>query len=73
MKKNILLSIVIPAYKAEKYLSRCLESILQQNENALGYEIIVVDDGSPDQCGMIADSYAKAFENIRVFHQRNGG
>ncbi len=67
----MLLSIIIPAYKVEKYIERCLNSIICQiNEDV---EVIVVDDGSPDSSGQIAECYAKTKKNIRVVHKENGG
>lgn len=64
-------SIVIPIYNVEKYLERCIESVLIQTENNL--EIILVDDGSPDKCPYICDEYAKKDDRIRVIHKKNGG
>ncbi len=70
-KKDPLVSIVIPVYKVEKYLKRCVESILSQSYKNM--EIILVDDGSPDQCGVICDEYAERDERIVVIHKENGG
>ncbi|MEX2461044.1 MAG: glycosyltransferase family 2 protein [Paenibacillaceae bacterium] len=64
-------SVVVPIYKVEKYLKRCVNSILNQTYSNL--EIILVDDGSPDQCGEIAESYAKGDHRVQVFHKDNGG
>lgn len=64
-------SIIVPVYKVEKYLSRCIDSILKQTFT--DFELILVDDGSPDSCGVICDEYAKRDSRIRVIHQRNGG
>ncbi|MBP3038597.1 glycosyltransferase [Bacillaceae bacterium Marseille-Q3522] len=64
-------SVIVPIYKVEKYLHRCLNSILQQTYCNL--EIILVDDGSPDASGKIADQYAERDKRIRVFHKDNGG
>lgn len=64
-------SVVVPIYKVEKYLHRCIDSILNQTYPHL--EIILVDDGSPDNCGQIADDYAKRDERIKVIHKQNGG
>ena len=64
-------SIVIPCYKVEKYLSECVDSILSQTFT--DYEIILVDDGSPDRVPEICDEYAKKDNRIRVIHQKNGG
>ena len=64
-------SIIVPVYKVESYLSRCVESILAQTYT--NFELILVDDGSPDNCGAICDEYAKKDERIHVIHQKNGG
>ena len=64
-------SIIIPVYNVEKLLAQCVESVLQQNFE--DYEIILVDDGSPDRCPQICDSYANQFQQIRVIHKKNGG
>ncbi|MFD0829839.1 glycosyltransferase family 2 protein [Neobacillus sp. M.A.Huq-85] len=68
---NPKVSIIVPIYKVEKYLSRCIESILEQTYTNL--EIILVDDGSPDQCGEIAEQFAEKDNRIVVFHKENGG
>lgn len=68
---SLKVSIVVPIYKVEKYLRRCLDSILNQTYSNL--ELILVDDGSPDNCGKIADKYAETDRRIRVFHKENGG
>lgn len=70
-KNEILLSFIIPVYKVEAYLNECIESILTQETNQ--YEIILVDDGSPDKSGMICDEYAKKYDHISVIHKENGG
>jgi glycosyltransferase involved in cell wall biosynthesis len=64
-------SIVVPIYKVEKFLNRCIDSILNQTYKNL--EIILVDDGSPDNCGKIANSYSLKDSRVRVFHKINGG
>lgn len=64
-------SVIIPIYKAEAYLYRCLDSILAQTLS--DFEIILVDDGSPDHSGAICDEYAQRDSRIRVFHKKNGG
>lgn len=72
---NSLISIVVPIYKSLKYLPQCIESVLAQTYTA--WELILVDDGSPDECGIIADRYAKegghAGQPIIVIHKENGG
>ncbi len=71
MKRNDLISVIIPIYKVEDYLRKCLDSILNQSYTNL--EIILVDDGSPDSCPQICDEYAKKDPRIKVIHKKNGG
>lgn len=71
MTKVPEISIVVPVYKVEKYLHRCVDSLLNQSFTA--FDLILVDDGSPDQCGKICDQYAERDRRIHVIHQRNGG
>lgn len=66
-----LISVIVPIYNVEAYLSRCIESIIFQTYSNL--EIILVDDGSPDNCGKICDEYAKKDNRICVIHKKNGG
>ena len=66
-----VVSIIVPIYRAEKYLNKCVQSIVDQTYKNL--EIILVDDGSPDNCPAICDAWAKKDSRIRVIHQRNGG
>lgn len=68
---EIKVSIIISIYKTEKYLSRCVESAISQSETAI--EIILVNDGSPDNCGKIAEEYAKRDNRVKVIHKINGG
>ena len=68
MKK---ISVIVPIYKVENYLSQCVESIINQTYQNL--EIILVDDGSPDRCPQICDEYALKDKRIRVIHKENGG
>ena len=68
MKK---LSIIVPVYGVEQYLRKCVDSLLNQDMD--NYEIILVDDGSPDECPQICDSYVAAHKNIQVVHRKNGG
>ena len=70
-KNRITISVIIPVYKVEKYLSKCIDSVLNQTYSNL--EIILVDDGSPDNCGAICDEYAKKDSRIKVIHKENGG
>lgn len=70
MEKD-LISIIIPVYKVEKYLEKCIESVLKQTYTNL--QVILVDDGSPDNCGKICDEYAKKDSRIEVIHKVNGG
>lgn len=65
------ISVVVPIYKVEKYLAKCIESIINQTYRNL--EIILIDDGSPDGCCDICDSYAKVDSRIVVIHKKNGG
>lgn len=71
MNKKIKLSVIVPVYNVEKYLKKCIESIIRQTYKNL--EIILVDDGSPDNCGKICDEYAKIDSRIKVIHKKNGG
>ena len=71
MMKSPLISIIIPIYNVEKFLSQCLDSILAQTHKNL--EIVLVDDGSPDRSGEICDKYAKRDQRIRVIHKQNAG
>ena len=65
------ISIIIPVYKVEKYLNCCLDSVLSQTFS--DFEVILVDDGSPDNCGKICDEYAKKDPRFCVIHKENGG
>jgi glycosyltransferase involved in cell wall biosynthesis len=66
-----MISIIVPIFKVEKYLPKCIESI--QNQTYKNIEIILVDDGSPDSCGEICESYSKKDPRIKVIHKVNGG
>ena len=68
---NISVSIIVPVYKAEAYLHRCVDSILAQTFT--NWELLLIDDGSPDRSGAICDEYASKDARIRVFHKENGG
>lgn len=67
------LSIIVPIYGVERYLRKCVDSLLAQDLPSSEYEIILVDDGSPDGCPAICDQYAAEHDNIRVIHRKNGG
>ena len=69
--KQPCISIIVPIYKVEPYIRKCIESIICQTYTQL--EIILVDDGSPDNCGAICDEYARKDSRIRVIHKENGG
>ena len=66
-----LISVIIPVYKVEKYLDKCVQSVVNQTYRNL--EIILVDDGSPDRCGEMCDAWAQKDSRIRVIHKTNGG
>ncbi|MDI9241556.1 glycosyltransferase [Fusibacillus kribbianus] len=69
--KESLISVIVPVYKVEKYLDRCVESIIGQTYSNL--EVILVDDGSPDHCPAMCDAWAKKDSRIKVIHKKNGG
>lgn len=66
-------SIIVPVFKVETYLRRCIESLVAQDLPKEDYEIILVDDGSPDECPAICDDYASKQNNVKVIHRPNGG
>ncbi len=66
-----MISVIVPVYKVEEYLEQCINSILKQTYT--DFELILVDDGSPDRCGEICDEYAKKDIRVRVVHKENGG
>lgn len=71
MIDNPFVSVIIPVYKVERYLRKCIDSVINQHlEDA---ELILVDDGSPDNCPAICDEYSKSYPWIRVIHKENGG
>jgi glycosyltransferase involved in cell wall biosynthesis len=65
------ISVVVPIYKVEKFLKRCIDTIVNQTYKNL--EVILVDDGSPDKCGKIAEDYGNLDSRIKVVHKKNGG
>jgi glycosyltransferase involved in cell wall biosynthesis len=66
------LSIIVPFYKTEKYAKKCIDSIINQKCD-FSFEILLIDDGSPDNCGKICDEYAQKDNKIKVIHKENGG
>lgn len=68
---NAKISVIVPIYNTEKYLKRCVDSILKQTHQNI--EIILVDDGSTDACPLICDEYAQADDRVKVIHKSNGG
>ena len=71
MNSSIGISVIVPVFKAERYIHKCLDSLVSQTfEN---YEILLIDDGSPDKSGEICDEYAKKNKRIKVIHKKNGG
>ncbi|WP_396634867.1 glycosyltransferase family 2 protein [Maribacter sp. R86514] len=69
--KTVEVSVIVPIYRIEKYLPQCIDSLLSQS--FLNFELILVDDGSPDNCPRICDEYAKADSRVKVIHKKNGG
>ena len=65
------ISVIVPVYKVENFIHRCVDSILCQSFH--DFELILVDDGSPDSCGEICEDYAAKDSRIHVIHQKNGG
>ena len=66
-----LISVIVPVYNTEKYIARCIDSILAQSYQ--DFELVLVDDGSPDHAGAICDEYAEENKKVRVLHLQNGG
>ena len=66
-----LISIIVPVYNVEKYIDKCISSILQQTYPRI--ELLLIDDGSPDKSGIICDMYAQKDNRVRVFHKPNAG
>ena len=71
MNNTPLISVIVPVYNVEKYLRKCVDSIVNQTYKNL--EIILVDDGSPDNCGKICDEFAEMDNRVMVIHKENGG
>ena len=68
---NSLVSVIVPIYNVEKYLERCISSILEQSYNNI--EVILVDDGSNDGCPIICDKFERKDARVKVVHKPNGG
>ena len=68
---NLKISVIVPVYNAEKYLQRCIDSILTQT--FIDFELLLIDDGSKDKSGEICDEYANRDNRVKVFHKENGG
>ena len=71
MDNKGLISVIVPVYNVEKYLAKCIDSLLAQTFS--DFEILLVNDGSPDASGQICDALAKSDDRIRVIHKENGG
>lgn len=70
-EEQVMISVIIPVYNAEKYLHKCIDSVLSQSYQ--DFELILVNDGSKDLSGSICDEYARKDERVKVFHKENGG
>jgi glycosyltransferase involved in cell wall biosynthesis len=68
---NPKISIIVPVYKVEQYIHKCIDSILKQT--LIDFELILINDGSPDNCGQICEEYARKDARIKVIHKENGG
>ena len=66
-----MISVIVPIYKVEEYIRRCVDSILAQTYT--DFELLLVDDGSPDKCPEICDEYARRVPRVKVIHKPNGG
>ncbi len=71
-KEQYDVAVIVPCYKAESTIKKCLDSCLRQ-KTAASYNVIAVDDGSPDKTGLVLDEYARCYKNVRAIHQENGG
>ena len=69
--ENPLISVIVPVYKVEQYLRTYIDSVL--NQSYIYWELILVDDGSPDNCPLICDEYAAKDKRVKVIHKENGG
>ncbi|TLP70588.1 glycosyltransferase family 2 protein [Maribacter sp. ACAM166] len=68
---TVKISVIVPIFRIEKYLPKCIDSLL--NQSFSNFELVLIDDGSPDNCGKICDDYAKIDTRIKVIHKKNGG
>lgn len=66
-----MISVIVPVYGVEKYLDKCVQSILAQTYR--DFEILLVDDGSPDNCPQLCDAYSQKYDCVRALHKSNGG
>ena len=71
ISKTIKVSVIVPVYKVERYLAACLDSLMAQSMKDI--EILLIDDGSPDECGRICDEYAAKDARLQAFHTENHG
>ena len=71
MKEKILISVIIPIYRVENYIEECISGVL--NQSYINFELILVDDGSTDNCPQICDKFAKIDGRVKVIHKENGG
>ena len=69
--ENPLISVIVPVYNVEQYLKTCVDSVL--NQSYKNWELILVDDGSPDNCPQICDIYVAKDDRVKVIHKENGG
>lgn len=70
---RIRISVIVPVYKVESYLERCVRSLTEQTAEAGTFEILLIDDGSPDRCGELCEDYAQTYPMVKAFHKENGG
>ena len=70
-EREKMVSIIVPVYNVEKYLDKCIQSIM--NQTYFDFEVLLIDDGSEDSSGSICDLWAKEDSRILVFHKENGG
>ena len=71
--RMVKFSIIVPVYKVEAYLDRCVDSLIHQTIDQEQLEILLVDDGSPDRCGALCDQYAEQYPFVKALHKENGG